>query len=821
MRMALGGRWLQTAAVSGLVALGACSGGGGGGVGTTPAPAPAPAPVPTPSPTPAPAPTPTPSPTPTPAPAPTPTPTPTPTPAPTPTPTAAPAPAPTPTPSPSVATNYDTSEYRATVGAVSMHALVAYQAGATGTGIKVGVIDSGIDLQSAEFGDCSGGLGVGTCRILAASGDTGGNSSIDDVGGHGTAVAFTIAGRRNGAGTQGVAFDAQLVVERADQLGSCNGTDTSTCKFSDSAIALGLDRARQAGARVVNISLGGDSASSTLAAAIDRATAAGVIVVIAAGNDGAANPDAFTSAATNTAIARGLVIIAGSVNSNDVISSFSNRAGSAASVYLAAVGEGVRAPDANNTPFIWSGTSFSAPQISGAIALLAQAFPNLTGKQIVDLLYATARDVGDPGVDSIYGRGVLDLERAFQPVGTTSVAGTAAAVSTGVNAVLSAPMGDARQGALGMAVLDAFGRAFATSINPGSFERQGLSRNLPALIATRDRSFSLGGDRMRIAVSLVPTADSVQIVPLGITSRDAGIARMLATTVSGRLGANVQYAFGASQSGTVLTAQLAGRDDPAFLIARDPLSGAGFDVDVGGSAAMRRTFGGWGVTMASEVGDVLSRYGGDAAGLQSRWLRYGYGRSTIALDRRVGGLTASLGLTRMTENNTVLGARFSAGLGAARADSLFADFGLRWGLGDGWSLGGALRKGWTDARLRGGIQGSGLIRTNAWAADIGKDRLFGSDSIGLRVAQPLRVAHGGIGLTLPQGWDYATLSVTSWSSQRINLAPEGREIDYELRYRWTFLAGDVSSNLFLRREPGNIAAMQSDLGGAVRWSWGF
>ena len=194
-----------------------------------------------------------------------------------------------------------------------MNALVAYNAGATGNGIKVGVIDSGIDLQSAEFGDCSGGLGVGTCRILASSSDPSGNGTIDDVGGHGTAVAFTIAGRRNGAGTHGVAFDASLVIERADQPGSCDGKDTSTCKFSDSTIALGLDRARQAGARVVNISLGGDSASSALAAAIDRATAAGVIVVISVGIDGGAIPYAFTSGATFAAISRCLVFIAGSV----------------------------------------------------------------------------------------------------------------------------------------------------------------------------------------------------------------------------------------------------------------------------------------------------------------------------------------------------------------------------------------------------------------------------------------------------------------------------------------------------------------------------
>src|SRR5690606_9266770 len=83
----------RSGALGVLMLLGACSGGGGGGGGFTPPPAPAPAPTPTPTPTPVPTPTPTPS------------------------------------------DEYDTAEYRATIGAVSMNALAAYDSGATGTGI--------------------------------------------------------------------------------------------------------------------------------------------------------------------------------------------------------------------------------------------------------------------------------------------------------------------------------------------------------------------------------------------------------------------------------------------------------------------------------------------------------------------------------------------------------------------------------------------------------------------------------------------------------------------------------------------------------------
>lgn len=788
MRAALSLRLKHGVALSGLFALAACGGGsgGGGGVGTIPAPPVLPAPTPTPS----------------------------------------PVPVPTPSPTPTPRVNYDTSEYRATIGAVSMNALTAYDHGGTGAGIRVGVIDSGIDLQSQEFGDCSGGLGTGSCRILATSRDTAGNASIDDVGGHGTAVAFTIAGRRNDAGTHGVAFDAQLIVARADSPGSCADTSANGgCSFNDDAIAAGLDAARDGGARVVNISLGGDPPSRSLLQAVDRATAAGIVIVISAGNDGdkpeGVNPDPFAGTAAASSGARGLVIIAGSVNSSDQISSFSNRAGTGANTYLAAVGQSVRAPDETGAPMLWSGTSFSAPQIAGAVALLAQAFPNLTGAQIVQLLYATARDAGDAGTDAIYGRGVLDLTRAFQPVGSLSVAGSGGAVSTGINAALSTPMGDARQGALGAVVLDGFDRAFATDL-ARTIRHQGSARRLPQLMASRERSFSAGVRGLGVAVSLVPTRDSIRIERLGIGSQDADAARVLAATVSGRLGGKAQFAIGASESGNTLTARLTGRADPAFLVARDPVQNAGFDVDVSGSVAVRQALGPWGITLAQEQGQVLSRRDTEFVALKWRPQRSGYARTTIGLDRSFGGLIAGLSFTQMREADTVLGARFSGALGAARANSSFLDLGLRYDLGAGWTLGGSMRQGWTQAKLRGGLEGSGLIRTNAFAADIGKTGLFaGADSFGLRVAQPLRVASGGIDLALPVDWDYATASVSAWNASRINLTPQGREVDYELRYFWPLATGDLSANLFVRTQPGNFAAMSADKGAAVRLTLGF
>jgi hypothetical protein len=552
-----------------------------------------------------------------------------------------------------------------------------------------------------------------------------------------------------------------------------------------------------------------------------QATNAGVILVIAAGNDGAVNPDPFALLAADASVSHGLIVIAGSVNANDVISSFSNRAGTARDFFLAAVGEQVRAPDQNNTPFLWSGTSFSAPQITGAIALIAQAFPNLTPTQIVALLYASARDAGAPGIDDVYGRGILDLTRAFQPIGTMTVAGSSGTASTNnVNATLSAPMGDARQGAMGTVVLDGFSRAFTMDLGQ-TIDRNGPQPQLRQLMATQQRNYALGVHDMTVAVSLVPRQDDVAIERLGLTSGDARTAQMLAASVIGRLGGRASFAIGASESGNMLTARLAGRDDPAFLVARDPSTNAGFDTDVGASAAVRQRFGAWGVSLAQEVGDVLTRRDTNLDALKWKPERSGYSRATLELDRRFGGLRTGLSATRLAEDNSVLGARFSGALGLARAESLFVDFGARWDLGAGWSLGASAREGWTRAQLRGGVGGGGLIRTDAFAGDIGKAGIFGHDRLGLRIAQPLRVWQGGIDYLLPQQWDYWTSSVTQWSQSRLNLAPEGREVDFELSYFRPFLGGNLSGNVFVRRDPGNFAALPDDRGGAVRLSFGF
>jgi subtilisin family serine protease len=711
-----------------------------------------------------------------------------------PTPTPTPTPAPTPTPTPAPTTNYDTAEYRASVGPVSASAVSAYQLGATGAGIGVAVIDTGIDLQSAEF----------TGRLSAASADIAGNGTLDDLDGHGTAVAFTLAGRRTGAGTHGMAFDSTLIALRADRPGTCTGASTGGaeeggCRFDTSTLARGVTAAVTAGAKVVNLSLGGTSSTADLRAAIQRATAAGLVVVMAAGNDGLAEPDALAAVAGDPSL-RGQVIVAGSVTSADAMAANSNRAGSLASHYLTAVGVDVRAPDANGQVLLWSGTSMAAPQISGAVALLAQAFPNLTGAQIAELLLSTARDAGAAGTDPIYGRGVLDLRRAFQPVGATSLAGSTLAVPVAGGAVLSAPMGDARPTGTGAVILDSFGRAFAIDLGAGA--RAATPMRLlatgPAL-----RSVAAGNGTMAVRAAFAPAA------PI---SRDGlqAPARLVAVSGEGRLGRSTTLAMGMGIGADGF------RADPAaagFVAARSADAGLGFDAIAGGAAAVRHRVGALGVTAMADAGDVLTP---DTVS-RNGWRRSDYARAGLSLDGGAGPVAGALGVARLSERDTLLGARLP-GMPAGR--SWFGDARLRFEQ-DGWTAGASFRRGRTRARVTG-LDGRGLLRSEAYAVDLGRRSLWmGDDLLALRVAQPLRVSGGGLDLQLPTDWDYGSGSVSTWKTQRLPLSPRGREVDAEIRYALPVGPGLAETSLYWRREPSHRADLPNDIGSLVRYGFRF
>ncbi|SVD65122.1 uncharacterized protein METZ01_LOCUS417976, partial [marine metagenome] len=201
------------------------------------------------------------------------------------------------------------------------------------------------------------------------------------------------------------------------------------------------------------------------------ATDKGMIIVNSAGNDGiefAAEPGIYTTAVDSNGdlILSGRMIIVGSVNNNGTMSVWSNKAGhfcqtvtrddnnnvtgcadvyETKNYYIVAPGETINSldSDSDTDTQVRSGTSMAAPHVTGAIAILKQAWPQLNADQIISLLFTTATDLGDPGIDEVYGNGMLNLDAATDPQGTSTISsssGTASLSSTSM--VTSSTIGD-------------------------------------------------------------------------------------------------------------------------------------------------------------------------------------------------------------------------------------------------------------------------------------------------------------------------------------------------------------------------------------------
>lgn len=149
----------------------------------------------------------------------------------------------------------------------------------------------------------------------------------------------------------------------------------------------------------------------------NAATARDAIFVWAAGNDGANQSSMLSAMPRVLPELRGHFInVVAFDNATGGLADYSNACGITRDWCITAPGSLITD---DGTPA--DGTSFAAPIVSAAIATVRQAFPYMTAAQVTSLLFETARDLGAPGVDAVYGHGMLDLERATRPVGAALV----------------------------------------------------------------------------------------------------------------------------------------------------------------------------------------------------------------------------------------------------------------------------------------------------------------------------------------------------------------------------------------------------------------
>jgi hypothetical protein len=250
----------------------------------------------------------------------------------------------------------------------------------------------------------------------------------NSAGGHGSAVASLLVAAHDGRGLMGIAPRASVVLSNPFD-------DTGTASWED--VAYAVRTVINNGASVVNLSLGVPGSAfhpdwkSVYENSAIRDAFGRTVFVHAAGNEGEAQsgdiPWSFTGGAD--------FIVVGSVGPGGVISSFSNTPGTACLVdatsgggcapanrlmnrFMVAPGEWILVTDNAGNLTRKSGTSFAAPIVTGAVALMHTRWPWLKAHpdEVVDILFATAVDLGDPGTDPVYGRGLINIAGAQSPL---------------------------------------------------------------------------------------------------------------------------------------------------------------------------------------------------------------------------------------------------------------------------------------------------------------------------------------------------------------------------------------------------------------------
>ncbi|MDY6917264.1 MAG: S8 family peptidase [Chloroflexota bacterium] len=267
--------------------------------------------------------------------------------------------------------------------------------GNAGDGIKLAVVDSGIDYDHPDLaGNYKGGY------------DFVNNDSdpMDDEG-HGTHCAGIAAAVDNEEGVIGVAPEVELyAVKVLDNSGS--GTVSDTIAGIEWAVANGID--------ILSLSIGSDDYSQAEENACQAAYDAGLLLVAAAGNDGnpAGTGDTVDYPARNSSV---IAVAATDAADQRAVWDQNNASATGPTIELAAPGDAIRSTAWNDSYAYGSGTSMACPHVAGVAALVWAAHPEWTNEDVRTALENTAEDLGSPGKDEWYGYGLVNAVASAEP----------------------------------------------------------------------------------------------------------------------------------------------------------------------------------------------------------------------------------------------------------------------------------------------------------------------------------------------------------------------------------------------------------------------
>jgi hypothetical protein len=720
--------------------------------------------------------------------------------------------------------SFRTSEFNRSYHLGAIGAEYAYAKGLTGAGVTIGILDFNFDFSSGELTYASGSAGINQAYIDMYEAQTGEESSDEP---HGHAVAVFAAGARNAVDTHGVAYDAKiLAVDYFSGVNLKQVQQGGITYYVSNPYTYMTNR----GARVINISIGYDEDDiisnpppvsqryvlDSPLYALDQ----GAVLVAAAGNSGEPEPMLSNLDIMDDAVSEGLLnnstgafIIVGSVDKNNVISDFSDRAGRAMNIFLVAPGEEVVFPFRNqNGPglFIGSGTSFSAPQVSGAAAILYQRWPQLSGQAIADILFNSATDLGTAGTDPVYGRGALNLEAAVEPAGTISTAISGSSTTTPLEQlgmILGPAFGDARPYPLNRVMgLDAYGRDYYYDLRGLVIDHSALGSNL---IDVMDnyliRSFaSTHFGSATASVYAIRNQAPPSVIESLIQSPEETSYGNQVTAFSLRgstLGWNWQIGRGVNLAALLdggrdhHVSQLPSMHKTGFMNTAGSFMMAGYEYSRESQLAV-------GIVMDSNDG-LDSHPNPNLRARRDRVI------SVAQLSRSFQKADLSIQLGSMFEEEAVLGSRGVGGFGIAdRATTRFLSLDGYFQLTPSIGMTGHIESGMTSVAM---TQEATFFApmddfiTTSWSVNLsGRDPVAGMSTWVIGVTQPLRAENANVTAAVATRVDPVSAKPV-FESLRFPLTPSGRELAVEAAWRYQHDDWMIVANIARRFDAGHVA----------------
>lgn len=750
---------------------------------------------------------------------------------------------------------FQTPEYKAQHGLGDIHAANAYARGGSGSGITVAVIDTGLDASHPDF---SGRLAAGGFDFLN---NTGAITETDTTYSHGTHVAGVIAANRNNVGMHGVAWDAKILPLAAIGANPPAG-----------AVVNAINLARVRGAQVLNASFGPAMVTTQLyefvgaqlfgdqtqleAEAYKNATAQGMVLVFAAGNGHdakltpliSANPTgggflpfirpanaaiplgaagAYRGLANNGAVyvmttadysaLEPLTLAVVSVDRANTITTYSNRCGVAKNWCVAAPGIDIYSTSSGGKYTALSGTSFAAPHVAGAVAVLRQMFPELSPAQIVDILKTSATDLGAPGVDDVYGYGLINLEAATRPLNGTRVALDASVEGRSLpldNSSLNFGAAFGAQAGRTLAnselgFLDGYARNYVLSLRPfvqGRTDFYDSAAALQRFVRPDDHavyqlrrdttvSFSLKARDNVLPISSDRQKELDQGPDLASFTLDHGVTDKTSLALRHHDVQSVGLLF-RPEDHDRLTARIMqnGLSNPYLGFTGDGYAQS-VTMDLTEATRLRMT-----TAIGKSEGNTDQR---NIAAM-----------AELATDVRKD-IVLALSFGVMQEQDRVLGMKgagaFALGQGTP---TLFAGAEGKMQLADHLALRGAAWFGLTtpESTPSSLVRGMSGLTTSAFNASLERDTLFADgDKLTLGLSQPLRVESGTMDVSLP----LYRLSNGAILRRDLTqtLTPSGRELDFELNYTMPLNenSGDVAFGALWRKDASHVTGAEEGI----------